>query len=256
MGTHQLSQHIFLASVLLITFTASPEAAASGLVLNSAVWTLAVDQDFTQGDAPSLYRGFCGQQGAAVGGANNNNFSAQNVYWANGALTLKFENRVNTSCTGVTRDYAGAGLMGTGVLGVSPYATLWPVGTVTPSCGWGAEDDFFEQSVLGPTGEFQTYHYWTPAPACTHRLNQSPNTIPNIATTYHNYAVVRNGSAEFFVDGVAQPSTTGQLISTTEFQNYPMSVQMGVGGYNAYPPNNSQLPAYVYIRHIRIWYKT
>jgi len=116
----------------------------------------------------------------------------------------------------------------------------------------GTSRPILEQSVTGFTGEFQTYHYWTPAPACTYEQNQLALTIPDIATAWHKYAVVRNNGTTFYVDGVVR-SWHGKSVWNSNFQNYPMTVQMGVGGYNAYPPNNSQLPAYVYIRHIRVW---
>jgi len=197
----------------------------------------------------------------------------QNVYWANGALTLKFEKRVNTSCTGITRNYAGGGfflntpaatsiavefeIMDNNVYGVSPYAGLFIAGGVNPSCGWGAEDDFFERLGGSQSQEVQTYHFWTPS--CVHGVDQAFKTIPDIASTYHTYSVIRDGGTAFFVDGVAQLTNGGNnvanYVSSDDFMSYPMTVQMGVGGYNWALPNDSQLPAYVYVRHIKVWYK-
>jgi len=262
-------QNVLLGSAILLSIAASPGVtAASGLDLNPAVWKLAVNQDFTKGDAPGLYETFCGAQGGA-NGTEINNFSKQNVYWDNGALTLRFERRTNTSCTSITRDYAGAGfivntpaatsiaaefeILGTDVHGVSPYATLWPAGTVKPSCGWGAEDDFFEQDARTPGHEVQTYHHWTPA--CIHQHHQAFQSIPDIAATYHTYSVVRDGGTTFFFDGRVQTFSNGQSISTDDFQDYPMAVHIGVGGKNSAMPDDSHLPAYVRIRHIKVWYK-
>jgi hypothetical protein len=260
---------VFHCTILLSFAMSLGSATASGLFLDPT-WVLTVDQDFTKGDAPSLYNTFCGAQGNS-GGPEINNFSKQNLYWEDGALTLKFERHANTSCTGVTREYAGAGfavnspaatniavefeILATDVYGVSPYATLWPTDGVKPNCGWGAEDDFFEQDARTAGHEVQTYHHWTPPPACIHLQHQSFQTISTIASVYHSYSVIRDGGTKFFVDGNAQTFSNGQKVVSDDFQNYSMTVQMGIGGNNASMPDDARLPAYVRIRRIKIWYK-
>jgi len=245
-----------------------PRGGQAGLVLN-APWTLTINQDFTQGDAPSLYSTFCGQQGS-VNGPNSNNFVPGNVYWQNGALVLRLQNVPNTSCTGITRPYAGAGfalntpaansiavefeIMGSNVYGAAPYAGLGVAAGVNPSCGWGVEDDFFEQNSTNPPQNVQTYHSWTPS-ACVHQYTQAFSYPSNIATSWHKYAVVRDGGSEFFIDGVAQQFSNGQYIATSDFQNYQVSPQIGLGTYAASLPNPTQLPAYIQVRSIKVWYK-
>ncbi len=246
-----------------------PRGSELGLVLN-APWVLTVNQDFTKGPNPSLYTTFCGSEGS---GNAANNFAANNVYWENGALVLRLQNLTNTSCTGVTRPYAGAGfalnikaassiatefeIMGTDTYGVAPYALLALAAGVAPACGWGLEDDFFEQNSTLPVQNVQSYHFWVGSASrpCVHQFMQLFADPPNIGTSWHRYAVVRDGGVSFFIDGAPQEFGNGTYVATAGFQNYPVSIQMGLGAYTANLPNPAQLPAYVKIRNIKVWYK-
>jgi len=229
---------------------------------DTRTWQLVVNHDFSTGNNTSLYQAFCGHQGS-VNGPELNNFSPQNVYHNGQALVLKFEKRSNKSCTGVTRNYAGAGfylkipsyydiavemeIKGTTVYGVSPYATTWPH-NVKPRCGWGAEDDFFEQNGKNPASVWATYHYWDGS--CNHKMNQYWYNISNASTAYHAYGVMRSGGqVRFYLDGVSKG------VSSSYFQSYPMDVSMGMGAYSFEWPADSKLPAYTYVRRIKVWKK-
>jgi len=260
---------IFMLLALLFTLitTTTTSAHAQTMVMDPNIWNLVVNQDFTKGTNPNLYTVYCGHQGDK-NGPELNNFVPGNVYYLNNqALVLKFEKKTNTSCTGVTRSYAGAGftlnppatstdiaaefvIMGTNAPGVSPYTTTWPHAGTKIKCtkGWGAEDDFFEQLGDKSAAVWDTYHYWDSR--CNHQLTQFNFNIPDAATNYHAYGVIRtNGQVKFYLDGVYKG--TGSLY----FQKYQMDIAMGVGAYNWDKPVDSKLPAYVYIKSMKVWTK-
>jgi len=260
-----------------------------GIILPTSTWTLTYDIDFTNpsteaSNMSTYVHPLCGAQGGTTGG-NSNNFNASDVYWVpddgttgQGAVALKFEyvpNNSSCDSTPVVRNYQSGGiyfyfaspvgygnviaveveLRGTDITGLIPYVTLWPSapgnGWPTNYCDWGAEDDFFEQGGGDYSGEMQTYHAWSTYPTCTGNNSAFQRVIPDVATHYHKYAVIRNGGVSFFVDGVQQ-SWQNYTVSNYNFQNYPMTLQMGFGNYTD-TPILGPLPAYVYLRHIRIW---
>jgi hypothetical protein len=231
--------------------------------MDPSVWRVVVDHDYRNGDNPTLIHKYCGHTGAKVG-PNISNFSPSNVYWQDGALVLKFEKRRNTSCTGVTRDYAGGGFelttpnatnmavelvaQGTDVAAVQPYAGIFARG-VTPRCEWGVEDDFFEMSGSRPGRLGQTYHYWDAD--CKHLMKQFFTDVPNIAYSYHAYGAIRSdGKTRFYLDGAYKGW------ANNFFANYPVNLSMGVLAKNTYGmPDDAHLPETILVRRIRVWQK-
>lgn len=259
----------YLLPALFIALLPPPALALSGMAPDPTKWVIATEHDFADGDNQSLYTKFCG----VLGGATNINFSAQNVTWQDGALVLKFEKRTNRSCTGKLGAFATGGiavktagykslavemmLSGTDVRGLRPYATTWPKGG-QGGCGWGAEDDFIEQSGTTPSKVWATTHTWSSA--CSHRTAQTWYTIPTWAD-YHNYGVIREttvdapptslrgkGCVDFYLDGV---KTGG---SCDLFRPYVMGASAGIAG-SASAVDQTRLPATVRIKKIRVWKK-
>jgi hypothetical protein len=227
------------------------------------VWRLVVNHDYRTGDNPTLIHKYCGHTGAKTG-PNVSNFAPGNVFWQNGALVLKFERRRNTSCTGVTRDYAGGGfelttkpakdlavemlVQGTDVAAVQPYFGLFARG-VTPRCEWGVEDDFFEMSGSRPGRLGQTYHYWDSS--CRHLMKQFFTDVPDIASTSHAYGVMRtNGGVKFYMDGAFKG------YANANYATYPVNLSGGVLAKNTYGmPDDNHLPETILVRRIRVWQK-
>jgi hypothetical protein len=231
--------------------------------LDPAVWELFINDDFSNGLDRNVYRTFQGQ----VGASTITNFQNDDVYVDNGALVMRLQKRWNDA-GGQSREYSGGGwstiaayteiaaefeIMGTDVPGLCGYTTTWPAGGEAIRCGWGAEDDFYEQLGKEPENILQTYHYWNDG--CSHLHTGKTTVVEDAASSFHRYGVVRaEGTSRFYVDGGFTHSVNDYFEG-----NLRMNVGGGfwAGGPGSWPGevDDGRLPAEIRIRHVKVWRK-
>lgn len=132
------------------------------------------------------------------------------------------------------------------------YFTLWPTSGQPKSCGWGAEDDFFEQAGRLPRRIWSTTHTWTSA--CAHKVAQNWYDIARWGS-WNAYGVTRQvtldvpgslpsrGCVAFYVNGQRRGG------SCERFRSYLMGVSGGIGK----APNVAATTATIKVRRITVW---